>query len=99
MNRQEKRRKVRVYQKELDFIKRHTPYLEFKLSGEFKLPEEEIGLLMDGIHQDKKLQERFYLAKDLFARVDALNDLISGLSTKKEACQSTKVDHKSLHQT
>lgn len=76
MIRQEKRRRIREYEKELEYIRKHTPYIELKLSSEFDLPEEEIGLLMDGLHEDKDLQGRFDMAKDLFARVDALQRLI-----------------------
>ncbi len=76
MIRQERRSKVREYEKELKFIQKHTPYRQLKESEEFNLPMEEIGMLMDGVHEDRVLQERFDLAKEIFKRVDWLTQMI-----------------------
>lgn len=94
MIRAEKRRLIKGYNKQLEYIRKHTPYLEFKTSGEFMLPQEEIGKLMDGVHEDISLQQRFDIAKDLFARVDALNTLIGRLQKPNtEEHQSSSTEH------
>ena len=86
MIRQEKHKRIREYEKELEYINKHTPYNSFKNTSEFMLPKDELDLLVANTHENKSLQERFNLAKDLFARVDALNTWIKKLKeTKKEA--------------
>jgi hypothetical protein len=92
MIRQEKRRKAREYEKELSFIKKHTPYKQLKKSFEFNLPVEETGMLMDGVHEDRVLQERFYLAKEIFKRVDWLTQMITALKKPN----NTKVRRQNL---
>ncbi len=79
MIRQERRSKIREYEKELKFIQKHTPYRQLRFSDEFRLPIEEIGMLMDGVHEDRVLQERFDLAKEIFKRVDWLTQMIEAL--------------------
>jgi hypothetical protein len=79
MNHQEKRKKARECEKEIEHIKKIPLYLEFKNSPEFNLTEEEFGLLMDGLHEDKRLQEKYNLAQELFTRVAALHSYITYL--------------------
>ena len=76
MTRPERHRLIKQYGKELSFILKHTPYLKFKNTSEFMLPKEELDLLVANTHENKVLQEKFNLAKDLYARVDALTSLI-----------------------
>jgi hypothetical protein len=83
MNRPEKRRKIKECEKELKFILKHTPYLKLKASDEFNLPMEEIGMLMDGVHEDQDLQKKFDLASKIFARVDQLYQMIEYLRLPK----------------
>jgi len=86
MKRAERRRLLKQYSKELSFILKHTPYLKFKNTFDFMLPKEELDLLVANTHENKVLQEKFNLAKDLYARVDALTSLIWKLKeSKKEA--------------
>ena len=87
MTRPEKRRRIKQYTKELEYIYKHTPYNSFKNTSEFMLPKDELDLLVANTHENKVLQDRFNLAKDLFARVDALTTWTRKL---KEA---TKAEH------
>ena len=79
MDRAERRRRIKAYTKELEYIEKHTPYLKFKNTFDFMLPKEELDLLVADTHENKVLQEKFNLAKDLFARVDALTTWIRKL--------------------
>jgi hypothetical protein len=85
MIRQERRSKIRECEHELKFIIKHTPYLKLKDSPEFG-SSEDIGMLMDGVHEDQALQKRFDLASKIFTRVDQLTQMIELLKqpTKKE---------------
>lgn len=76
MNRNERRRKVKECEAELSYIRKHTEYRDLKLGHDFMLPEKELDLLKEGLHEDKELQGKFNYAVDLFARVDALNNLV-----------------------
>ena len=87
MIRQERRRKIREAEAEIKFIQKHTPYREFQSTSEFMLPKEELDLLIAEKHEDKKLQDRFTLAKNIYLRMDYLNNTIKMLSTKKEVRQ------------
>jgi len=84
MDRAERRRRIKEYSKELEFIFRHTEYLSFLDTREFLLPKEELDLLVADAHEDKVLQEKFNLAKDLYARVDALTTWIRKLKEPKK---------------
>jgi hypothetical protein len=94
MNRPERRRKIKECEKELKFILKHTPYLKLK-TNEFDLPMEEIGMLMDGVHEDQDLQKRFDLVSKIFTRVDQLNQMIEYLkqSTSTEAHPVHSIKH------
>lgn len=81
MIRQEKRRLIRDAEKELAFINRHTPYLEFKNTNEFMLPKEELDQLVAQTHDNIDLQARFDLAKKIYLRVDYLNTQIEYLKS------------------
>lgn len=90
MTRPEKRRKIKEYEKELKFIDKHTPYRSFQKTNEFMLPKEELDLLIAGTHENKKLQERFDLAKQIYTRVDQLQQSIAYL---RMPATPNKVEH------
>jgi hypothetical protein len=97
MIRQERRTKVRECEKELKFILKHTPYLKLKTSDEFNLPMEEIGMLMDGVHEDQDLQKRFDFAGKIFTRVDQLNQMIEYLKTTNKEVRPKDSEAHSPH--
>jgi hypothetical protein len=94
MNRQQKRKTIRDCQKQIRQINNAMYFLRLNNPAEFDLSEEEMGLLMDGIHRDSLLQERFNLAKELSIKVGSLRGIIAGL-TNKGAYPATKEGQKS----
>ena len=79
MIRAERRRRIKAYNKELEYIYKHTIYRKLQNTNEFMLPKDELELLSADKHENKSLQRKFNIAKDLFARVDALTTLIREL--------------------
>ena len=97
MIRAERRRRIKEYEKELKYIFKHTPYLKFLDTNEFMLPKDELELLVANNHENKSLQHKFNVAKDLFARVDALTTLIRELKDAKTATHPEHSEDKSPH--
>lgn len=83
MIRQERRKKLREAQKELTMLEKSKLFTQFRNTNEFMLPKEELDQLVAGTHENKKLQDKFNLAKVVYTRRDYLKDTIESLSKKE----------------
>ena len=82
MIRQERRKKLREAQKELTMLEKSKLFTQFRNTNEFMLPKEELDLLVVGTHENKKLQDKFNLAKIVYTRRDWLMNTIAELTNK-----------------
>jgi len=80
MIRQERRRKTREYQKELDKLTKVSTTLFKRHKAENALIEEHIGTLTDGVCEEKDLQSYFNLMADLSSRIQYLQREITKLN-------------------
>ena len=83
MIRQERRKKLREAQKELTVLEKSKLFTQFRNTNEFMLPKEELDLLVVGTHENKKLQDKFNLAKIVYTRRDLLMNTIAELTNKE----------------
>ena len=83
MIRQERRKKLREAQKELKQLEKSKLFTQFRNTNEFMLPKEELDLLVAGTHENKKLQDKFNLAKIVYTRRDLLMNTIAELTNKE----------------
>ena len=83
MIRQERRKKLREAQKELTMLEKSKLFTQFRNTNEFMLPKEELDQLVAGTHENKKLQDKFNLAKIVYTRRDWLINTITELTNKE----------------
>lgn len=83
MIRQERRKKLREAQKELTMLEKSKLFTQFRNTNEFMLPKEELDQLVAGTHENKKLQDKFNLAKIVYTRRDWLMNTIAELTNKE----------------
>ena len=83
MIRQERRKKLREAQKELNQLEKSKLIAQFRNTNEFMLPKEELDQLVAGTHENKKLQDKFNLAKIVYTRRDWLMNTIAELTNKE----------------
>ena len=83
MIRQERRKKLREAQKELTMLEKSKLFTQFRNTNEFMLPKEELDQLVAGTHENKKLQDKFNLAKIVYTRRDLLMNTIAELTNKE----------------
>jgi len=84
MTRNEKRRLIKAYKKELERLGRDIDYAQKKCPKEFKLFEKMDDLFREGKYPDKKVQALYNLISDKVNRSFALCDLIEGLQPNKD---------------
>ena len=82
MIRQERRKKLREAQKELNQLEKSKLTAQFRNTNEFMLPKEELDQLVAGTHENKKLQDKFNLAKIVYTGRDWLMHTIAELTNK-----------------